>query len=552
MKTRLFIVLCALSNVTALFCQKSQLYSELELVKAGGVEFASCPAFSESREVIKESPRFIRADDVTYLDFDPASVSKSKNSAIRLDLPVKGQRQTVELFEAPASYTVVTSDGRTFPADKSIKHYRGAIEGYPDSYAAFTFYGDEAMGIFATKEEGNYVITKDEASGKHVLYNDANLKDRPSAEANVLDDRIPSIDPEVLLQPFPDTKGLLRSSAVAPHKVVKLYVETEYDMYTAKSSNLSNLEAYTSGVFNQVSALYQNESVYVNLDTLFMWTTPDPYTGTNGTDLLNDFRNYRDSLLLSLPSDLGMVLTFRQYSQHVFRLDASSFDGLCKEEPYAYSYAAVMIPDSLATIQWYCPTIHYISMALGYLMSSPNTDMCCWNGNNTAIDKYNNTTIPYPCDAALDHCSNTVMSWCLSLLSGTNFANGFGIQPGNRIRNYVNNASCLSTSISWSPAANLDGNGLTGRALLEPYSQDSKIYFDPVSTRLIFNLNIDRAKTPLTVSVYGQTGILLRRFSAGGAAFEADVSDFQPGVCYVLVTDAATNQPVAKQKILVR
>jgi len=110
----------------------------------------------------------------------------------------------------------------------------------------------------------------------------------------------------------------------------------------------------------------------------------------------------------------------------------------------------------------------------------------------------------------------------------------------------------LSTSISWSPAANLDGNGLTGRALLEPYSQDSKIYFDPVSTRLIFNLNIDRAKTPLTVSVYGQTGILLRRFSAGGAAFEADVSDFQPGVCYVLVTDAATNQPVAKQKILVR
>jgi hypothetical protein len=72
-------------------------------------------------------------------------------------------------------------------------------------------------------------------------------------------------------------------------------------------------------------------------------------------------------------------------------------------------------------------------------MGSRHTHACVWNSNNTAIDgcaRFVEGTCPIPNVPAAE---GTIMSYC----RGFSFANGFGPQPGDRIRSRFEGAGCF-------------------------------------------------------------------------------------------------------------
>lgn len=86
---------------------------------------------------------------------------------------------------------------------------------------------------------------------------------------------------------------------------------------------------------------------------------------------------------------------------------------------------------------------------LGHVFGSRHTHSCVWNGNNTPIDSCGSSQ-----GFAEDGCTGgpipeeggTIMSYCHLTGVGVNFANGFGPQPSEKIKDFINNANCLGTS----------------------------------------------------------------------------------------------------------
>ena len=92
----------------------------------------------------------------------------------------------------------------------------------------------------------------------------------------------------------------------------------------------------------------------------------------------------------------------------------------------------------------YSHDVVVIAHEFGHLLGSRHTHACAWNGNGTAIDG---------CVPVEGNCPNpgipadggTIMSYCHVTNGGINLSKGFGLQPGNLIRNNVANATCLSS-----------------------------------------------------------------------------------------------------------
>jgi hypothetical protein len=109
----------------------------------------------------------------------------------------------LDLLEAPESfysYEVIASDGKTYPANRNIKHYQGIVKDEPNSLVAITFYENEITGLIAT-DEGNFNIAKDKRFNKHILYNDKNLKTTEVFECGTAVDNNVQYDSKMLLQP---------------------------------------------------------------------------------------------------------------------------------------------------------------------------------------------------------------------------------------------------------------------------------------------------------------------------------------------------------------
>lgn len=244
-----------------------------------------------------------------------------------------------------------------------------------------------------------------------------------------------SYDPEVLFQES-------KSSISSISKTVRFYFETEQDIFQTRGSVVS-VENFVAGVYNQVATLYQNENIETQISEIFVWTTADPYTSNNLGTLLSQFQTHRTSF----NGDLGQLLTFRSVGGGI----AAGFNGLCNSNT-AQRLSVAMLENNFSAVPNYSWSVQVITHELGHLFGSRHTHACVWNGNNTAIDGCGACQeSPNPEDETCNNCTRpaipsgggTIMSYCHLQSVGINFNLGFGSQPGNVIRNSVNDANCL-------------------------------------------------------------------------------------------------------------
>ena len=345
------------------------------------------------------------------------------NNAPLIDLYIPYGTSTVKLNLAKVSTTASTFGVVSDKGDVSYTpgvHYRGIVNDDPNSIAAISVFENNVMGFYST-DEGNFTIGKmEDGSGNYCVYSDKELPSLGSFDCGAIE-----LSPNKAA-PAPSVTGI-------GCKTVTVYVECDYALFVNKGSNATTLTNYVNGLFNQVSALYANDNVDLQISQIFIWTTPDPYASlTSTSSILNSFKANKGA---NFNGNLAHFLTTRNVGGGIAYVDV-----LCNK-PYAFGVS--MIYSSYSTVPTYSWSVEVVTHELGHNIASPHTQSCSWPGG--AIDN---------CYATEGGCApgpapingGTIMSYCHLASYGINFNNGFGPLPGNLIRDRVLNSSCLVSS----------------------------------------------------------------------------------------------------------
>ncbi len=351
---------------------------------------------------------------------------------IRVSVPSStGNSYNLLLYKTDISkngFTLETSDGQRLTELNKIVHYRGMIENDPYSVVGLSFSNEEIVGIISNNY-GNNVLGKIEntTSNEYVFYNDHEIL-APfnfACGANTLN----------MVQEYKNNIQNNNTPSVQSTKCVDWYYEIDYDIFVGKGS-LANVNSYIQGVFNQVSTLYDNDGVSITLQTLYVWTATDPYTGPTTSNYLSQFGAYRTSFV----GDLANLIGYAGSGGIAY------VNGLCSSSN-SYKMGYTGISSSYNTVPTYSWTVEVVTHEDGHLLGSRHTHDCVWNGNSTAIDGCGDAA-GYPgngsCADGPIPVDGTIMSYCHLISAGINFSLGFGPQPLAIILNNVNNASCLS------------------------------------------------------------------------------------------------------------
>lgn len=429
--------------VSSVFGQENMLRYEVQQAKNANVHFDSV-AFSSVGAETRVLDNFVNANEVFFLGNISLDVKSNQVKAMNLTIPMNNKNMVLELVEVPEYFynykVLIMPDSIIRPANRDIKHYRGVVRDETNSLVAITFYNDEIMGLVCT-DDGNFNIAKDSLSGKHLFYNDRNLKDTISPLCATEEDPSVIYDSTVLFSQRNNLKedGTVRGMVI--NKIVWFYVETRVQFYRKLGRDLDEVEAWVMNIFNQVALLYLNEDIMTGVSMICMWHGGDPYTNSAGAQtLLKEFKDRTTSI----QGDLGILLGYFKDSKDGEGI-ASSFNGLCNHS-VDNKLAVARINTFYENFPVYSRSVKIVTHELGHLFGSRHTHACVWNGNNTAIDG---------CAGGVEgNCSlpdnppsgGTIMSYCdKPKRPGVNFNLGFGEQPGNVIRTNVINASCLET-----------------------------------------------------------------------------------------------------------
>lgn len=353
------------------------------------------------REELISSKHEVLTLTVPFGDNGPLIIDLFKNSPFTDDLIIR------------------TSDGQTFTSGDHV-HYQGVVRNLEGSTAGISIMKNEIIGVINTKEFGSITIGKMENDDAiHVIYES---------------DELPL---EVPFECYTENGEYEAESEEAGHRgsrspgdCVRIYVELDHSLYLNRGSSIPNCEAWVAGVFNNVGIIYTNEQIPITVSEIFVWTTPDSYSTTSAGTALSQFRNLRNNT--GINGNLG----------HLCARGGNGLGGIaylnsmCTNNRYAYSNINVGF-NNYPAYSW---TIMVVSHEMGHNIGSQHTQWCGWPGG--AIDNcYETEGDCPPGPPAIG--GGTIMSYCHLTSVGINLTKGFGPLPGNRVRDRVNQVTCL-------------------------------------------------------------------------------------------------------------
>ncbi len=366
-------------------------------------------------------------DNAYSLIISPEVLDAIRNAdagLIRLRLPdplnIHLDLYRADVFSQQAE--IKTSDGRVFTPDADHQFYRGIISGDPNSLAIVSVFEERIQILFADQSGSRRI---QQTSGhQYVLINDLDIL--IPKDVNCFAEDV-SNHPQAGESPG----ATQRMSGTC----VEVYVECDFKSYQDNGSSVFNTEEWVAELWNEVIALYENENIPVAVSDVFVYTSSDPFAGLSSISaVLYAFRDHIDTL--TYDGRLAHLLSTRTLGGGIAFLDV-----LCSNSnqvAFSASLSTNIVP--LPTFSW---SVEVVTHEMGHNMGSPHTHACAWNSNSTAIDGCGPTAgYSEGCTGPLPE-SGTIMSYC-HLVSGVgiNFANGFGPQPGDLIRNKYNNANC--------------------------------------------------------------------------------------------------------------
>lgn len=405
-------------------------------------------------------------------------IIRDQPDLLSLQIPygTEGQVFTVVMYnKKPYNNKAIvrTNNGEKYQMSPAA-YYRGQVEGDENSVVAISFVGGEMSGVISTTYKGQYDIGKTDKDEIHVIYNAGTLSYRYNFKCGASD--LDASDDDLNDQLEQRDAG----------DCINIFFEASYSIFQNKGS-VVNVQNFVNGFFNVVSTLYENENINVTISEIFVWTSPDPFPTGDSGDALDFYTDYRTS-----------------FNGNIAQLLAKTNNGnggiawlnvLCNNN-IKHSYSDInMNYSNFPNYSW---TVMVVTHELGHNIGSNHTHWCGWSGG--ALDNcYNTEGSCGPGPAPTN--GGTIMSYCHLTNYGINFSNGFGTQPGNRIRQRVNQANCLApcapqcpTFVVTAAVQNVTCNGLNNGSInvatptvgTAPYSYS---WSNGASTQNISNLS---------------------------------------------------------------
>lgn len=387
-------------------------------------------------------PKFSSAKFVTVNEQQNHQIIAQKPLLIEVSFPTVAGNIDLILVksEVESSDFKVTGNDPALSANiQTGVHYRGYEKANPENLAAVSFFNDELIGT-VYRRSGNIAIGKLDAENAgriHVVYNESELPAMPFSCATP--------NNGVMIDHIVNTA---KQRAAVQSKCVKVYMETDYDVFQNKGS-VQNVTNYITALMNQVGVLYTNENLVVKMSELYVWSSTSPYSGSSSSTYLNQFVATRTTFngdvahLVNLKSNLGGV---------------AYVDVLCFRS-YAYGFSG--INSSFSNVPTFSWSVEVITHELGHNLGSPHTQSCSWPGgpiDNCVPQEGTCAAGPTPTNGG------TIMSYCHLTSVGINFNNGFGPLPGGRIRDRVAAATCLGTCETGTVACSAPTNAIASNA----------------------------------------------------------------------------------------
>ncbi|MCH2192925.1 M12 family metallo-peptidase [Kordia sp.] len=442
MKKKLVIVCICLLGCLFLSAQERRQGSIIENIsklKEANVQFEKIHFFEEtsnarlSRQVQKDVKAF-KLLNVSASALEQIHKTEERFFAVSVPLP-DGSFAQLNLIESShliGDYTVRTSSGKQYTSIRNtITFLRGEVEhNGVKGIAVLTVGQTEISGMFSLPHLGNFSIGKMENEAAHIVYQDADIVSFPDFICEV---------EEGDSHPHKDKKKENATPKAFESTCIKVYIEAGFELFTNRGS-VANSETYVISLFNQVAVLYQNENIAIDISEILVWDTDDPYADSDSADILSDFRSELDD------NYVGDVA-------HLVDMDPGGNGGrarrdqLCdKDDAHAYSDVRTFI----GTVPNYSWSVSVFAHEMGHTIGSRHTHDCVWgpNGNEQIDDcgsQFWNDIDDCDDDSVIIPPTNggTIMSYCHGSGPGIGFALGFGDEPGDLLRDKVDDANCL-------------------------------------------------------------------------------------------------------------
>lgn len=442
-----FMLACVSLNAQAGDENTNVLSSRISKAHNSGVEFAGVQLFTNIQAAKHAELNSEQA--LAPVTGNIKAIYQQRPGAVAIKFTTaEGKEYTLEMMEShPFSADVemgyIDATGRhTATFDKGL-HYQGAIKGMPHSFAAMSVFATGKVMVLFANDEGNFVVGElEDGSGNYILYNDQDMKYRPTHPCGTTD--------EMAVAPGKRAAG--KTTAAQICKKARIYWETDFAIFQDKG-NLTATQNYFTGLFNQIQALYLNDNIGIELSAMYNWVSQDFFQDGTSADALYHFRAYWNALGNSFNGDYAQLLAKDPGGNG----GISFLDIMCYR-PSAYGYND--IHGSYNTIPTYSWDVSATSHEAGHAFGSKHTHWCGWNtgpGNSCgAIDNCYTlengsscSTCPVQYNKSNTNWKGTIMSYChLVSGKGVDLANGFGPLPGDFIRNNLSTSSCLSSVIS--------------------------------------------------------------------------------------------------------
>lgn len=335
-------------------------------------------------------------------------------------------------------FKVTTSSGSTIQKDENAElFYWGIVKDDPSSIAAVSFYNDEVRCVISDKD-GNYVLGAYEDA--HVLFAEEDLNQPHDFSCEVVDEFL--VD-----DPTENNNSIIGvdSEEFINVEPIEINVECDYEMYLTFNSNIEKVKDHVTALFNESAILFANENIKIKLGEIFVWDTEDPFINMDSLyKVLYAFGEYRAG---EYPGKVGLFLSDKDRPGNGW----AHTGGLCSTR---YSFAAIKItdPTKVVPVSTYSYDVFTFTHELGHIFGSNHTQDCVWGSyKNQALDNCyepNGNCVPGP--TPID--GGTIMSYCTTNANiGINFEKGFGEEPGNRIRAYINSSNCVDPELCTIP-----------------------------------------------------------------------------------------------------
>ena len=431
-------------------------------------------------------PKFNKwIEDAIFLDLDqqplPATLQEAP-ADISFSIPIgQGKEIILDLTQIQVvshDFIVKTSSGSQNLMGATGLFYTGIVRGDLYSSATLSLFQGQ-LRLLIMDRASTYILGKiQDDSDQYIFYDEKKLLQDPLPwDCGTKDTPLPKRS----------TKGTPSPpKPVAGGGCVKVYVETEFQVYQDHNSSLIAVTDYILGIFAESIVAYRNIGVNMEVSELFVWDQNDPYLDQEESgDVLDDFIAERPTF----NGDLAHLITTRGIGGGI----ADGIGSICNAGspgPHCVS-GSLQASFNVSSLPTTSSTFVRVAHEMGHLLGARHTHACVYGpSNDQQIDDCGNAWVlangqdddgDCPGDTNMDGCEccagdtnvdeadeadaaegsdcfdplnlvapntangrGTIMSYCHLQTNGRDISNGFHTEVADDINDLYLNADCLT------------------------------------------------------------------------------------------------------------